>query len=178
MKKTQQNFLEAENPTELTVEIENEGEELSFQTCSDIHLEFFSEEKPYPKDMITAIAPILLLCGDIGNPDQEYLLQFLEEQSKQFKYIFYVAGNHEFYNVRNEEEKSTYQERISKLKQINSKISNVFFLERTSVKIIVHRKDNSKDYVIRLLGTTLWSSVPKKTFFKYPNDAQRLSSNL
>ena len=43
-------------------------------------------------------SPYLALLGDIGNAHDHRLLDFLEQQLRQFKIVFYVLGNHEPYN--------------------------------------------------------------------------------
>ena len=62
-----------------------------FQLISDIHLEFGAIKK------ISKCADYLILAGDIGYPDQKLFKDFLSNTSKIFNKVFYVAGNHEYY---------------------------------------------------------------------------------
>jgi len=106
---------------------------------SDIHLEFpgtFEKLPPIPND-----APYLFLVGDIGYPADEDYQTFLLEQSKRYKGVFVVAGNHEFYT-------STYQQAKRDIQKICQK--NLYFMDQTSMLV-----DG-----FRILGTTLWSFVP------------------
>ncbi|QPG93587.1 hypothetical protein C2857_001046 [Epichloe festucae Fl1] len=68
----------------------------SFQILSDLHLEHSSG---YAAFTITPKAPYLALLGDIGNVcrDKEQFRAFLKVQLRQFRIVFFVAGNHEAY---------------------------------------------------------------------------------
>ena len=60
---------------------------------SDLHLEYTDDNfLKFP-----VVAPILMLAGDIGRPDIPSLQKFLLDQCQRFEHIFYVAGNHCFY---------------------------------------------------------------------------------
>jgi len=79
---------------------------------SDIHLEFpgtFEKLPPIPND-----APYLFLVGDIGYPADEDYQTFLLEQSKRYKGVFVVAGNHEFYTSTYQQAKRDIQKNMSK----------------------------------------------------------------
>nr|AEX62620.1 putative metallo-dependent phosphatase [Moumouvirus Monve] len=41
----------------------------------------------------------LALVGDIGNPFQKNLELFLENVSSKYSLVFYIPGNHEYYNL-------------------------------------------------------------------------------
>ena len=67
---------------------------------SDLHLEFI---KPNIIERILRKIPlgideICILAGDIGNPYQTNYDIFMKFISKHFKKIFYITGNHEYYN--------------------------------------------------------------------------------
>ena len=68
-----------------------------FQIASDLHLEIISESKTF-SDLIEPVAPILLLCGDIGNPSTDRYVSFLEWCSDNFETVVAIACNHEFYS--------------------------------------------------------------------------------
>jgi predicted phosphodiesterase len=122
---------------------------------SDLHLELRTsiihpklvplwDFKVTPKDQY-----YLALLGDIGNPYNENLLLFLEKISPLYHKIFYIAGNHEYYNYNISSEKSM-AEFDEKLKQLCAKFDNVILL-------------NNKTYDlgnIKIIGTTLWSNIP------------------
>ena len=90
-----------------------------FQTMlmSDLHLEL--DETVIPD--FSAVAPILLLAGDIGRPDIPSLQKFLLEQCQRFQHIFYVAGNHCFYDGK-------YEDRLRQLRQLDQLDPRIHFL--------------------------------------------------
>ncbi|CAM4939260.1 unnamed protein product [Rotaria socialis] len=106
----------------------------------DLHLEFGIVILPE----FSAVAPIPILAGDIGRPDMPSLNAFLLAQCERFKHIFYVAGNHCFY----EEEYETRLQQLQALDNINPRI---YFLHNKSCLVLNN---------VRILGTTLWSHVP------------------
>jgi predicted phosphohydrolase len=116
-----------------------------FQTMlmSDLHLEF--------KDVIPpefpVIAPNLILAGDIGRPDVPSLRKFLLAQCQRFEHIFYVAGNHCFYE-------GEYEDRLEQLRELDNLNPRIHFLQNKSYLL-----PNN----VRILGTTLWSHVPQET---------------
>lgn len=73
---------------------------------SDVHLEYDDVIVPNFK----VVAPILMLVGDIGRPDIPTLQKFLLDQCQRFEHIFYVAGNHCFYE-------GEYHDRLEQLRQ-------------------------------------------------------------
>jgi len=75
---------------------------------SDLHLE--SDNVILPEFSI--VAPILMLAGDIGRPDIPSLQTFLLAQCQKFEHIFYVAGNHCFYE-------GEYQNRLEQLQELD-----------------------------------------------------------
>ncbi|KAJ5076655.1 ser/thr protein phosphatase superfamily [Anaeramoeba ignava] len=155
-KKTKKYFKQ--NYEEIKLEISIKENELPIQIASDIHLEMFETKESIPKNLIIAKAKILGLLGDIGLINNELLEYFLREISEKFEIIFFIAGNHEFYN-HNAESILTYEEQLGKLERICSSFSNVYFLDNKSVKLTV-KKEDCGDQVIRFLGTTLWSYIP------------------
>lgn len=116
-----------------------------FQTMlmSDLHLEFGNAVPPeFP-----AVAPILILAGDIGRPDVPSLQTFLLAQCERFEHIFYVAGNHCFYE-------GIYETRLEQLQEFDNLDARIHFLQNKSYLL-----PNN----VRILGTTLWSHVPSQT---------------
>ena len=116
-----------------------------FQTMlmSDLHLEC---EDTVLTDF-PVVAPVLILAGDIGRPDYSSLELFLIAQCQRFEHIFYVAGNHCFYD-------GVYEDRLEQLRQLDNLNPRIHFLQDTSYLL-----PNS----VRILGTTLWSHVPPQT---------------
>jgi len=66
--------------------------------ASDLHIEFYEDEKeikmffpPHPED-------ILVLAGDVGNPQDESFKRFIEYCCLSYKHVIYTTGNHEYYS--------------------------------------------------------------------------------
>jgi predicted phosphohydrolase len=111
---------------------------MKFKCWSDLHIEGWPfNYVPVPEDKET----ILFLAGDIGTLSGG-LEAFLIEQCDNFKYVIYVFGNHEFYNVT---DMDYFRESIQELK---STLTNLITLE------------NDKVYIdgVRILGTPLWTN--------------------
>ena len=119
-----------------------------FQTMlmSDVHLEYDDTIVPdFP-----VVASILILAGDIGRPDIPSLQTFLLAQCQRFEHIFYVAGNHCFYE-------GEYENRLQQLRELDNLDPHIHFLQNKSYLL-----PNS----VRILGTTLWSHIPHETASK------------
>ena len=132
-----------------------------FQYISDIHLEtHHNTSKNIFEKILKPSAPYLVLCGDIGYPGAELYKPFLEYCSKNFERVFYIAGNHEFYNdtksikylktkqfieksVSEDElrrisarfQRETPEDRVKKIREICSKFINIHFLDKETFQI-------------------------------------------
>lgn len=117
---------------------------MRIQYISDIHLEFLSallkSKRLSPK------ADILCLAGDIGYPGKPIYRQFIKWASDNYKKVFLITGNHEYYRAASMD---TVHDQIAHLVE---DLKNVTFL------------DNSyEDYEgVRFVGTTLWSKIPSE----------------
>lgn len=70
---------------------------LHFHIMSDLHLEVGHQ---YAKFHIQPCAPFLVLAGDVGRlNDCDAFRGFLNTQCKQFRKVFLILGNHEFFGV-------------------------------------------------------------------------------
>lgn len=130
--------------------------ETIFRYVSDLHLERRdSIDHPkitpfwdFPKDDDDIY--YLALIGDIGNPYQNNLKLFFDKISPMYEKIFYVTGNHEYYNIDNcPKSKKTFDDAIIAL--VNT-YSNIVLL-------------NNDTYImddIKIIGSTLWSHVPEQ----------------
>ena len=122
-------------------------EPFEIQICSDIHL----ESRPGGLSIIPR-SSVLALLGDIGYSsvveEGGYLLStFLNEQSRLFEYVFFVAGNHEYWHTN-----ITDGNRV--INEICHKLDNVIFLNRTAVKL--------DGYIV--CGATLWTRIPRNAW--------------
>jgi hypothetical protein len=118
-----------------------------FQLISDIHLEFNNVYK------IKKLANYLILAGDIGYPDQKLFKDFLSSVSLTFDKIFYITGNHEYYQTWKKGKNiklDTIDETNEKIKQIIKESGdNIYFLNNNFYDI---------DLNLRIVGSTLWTN--------------------
>jgi predicted phosphohydrolase len=117
---------------------------MDFQLFSDIHLELISRTKfnvnNFPK--IKPLSDILFLAGDIGKINLPNYKEFFDYCSSNWKKIFYVLGNHEYYHSHKTIEKLNLE-----YKNFFTNYSNIHLLDNDIYEI--------DDYVI--IGSTLWS---------------------
>lgn len=122
--------------------------------ASDLHLELrqtIKHPKLFPlwdfqKDDKTVY--YLALLGDIGNPFQDNLRIFLKKIHKKYEKIFYVPGNHEYYNLSGSyKSKDKFHER---LQEICEEFENVLLLDNKTFTL-----DG-----LKIIGSTLWSNIP------------------
>lgn len=118
------------------------------QLISDLHLEYLEEGDASINFamLVTPSAPILLIAGDVATYDCPALPEFLNWVGSKFEFVFWVLGNHEFYNTK----------QVS-MKDVKNKLQamcpqNVHILDNEAVIV--------DDMII--IGTTLWSYVPEK----------------
>ena len=118
---------------------------------SDLHLEFIKPIKinKLLKKIPPGLDEICILAGDIGNPHQINYDIFMKFISKNFKKIFIIAGNHEYYNTSESiEETNVY------MKNYFQNFDNISFL--------------NNEYEIYnnfcFIGTTLWSQISNPNY--------------
>ena len=127
--------------------------------ASDIHLEMYGPHKNLDELKISSLWNFtrsddpnekyyLALSGDIGNPFHTGLKIFFDKITSKYDHIFYVAGNHEFYNVNGA--KKSYLQYIEEINKICNNYENIHFLNNEIFTI-----DD-----INFIGSTLWSNVP------------------
>ncbi|AYV85089.1 MAG: metallophosphoesterase-like protein [Satyrvirus sp.] len=103
----------------------------------------------------------LALVGDIGNPYNTNLCNFFDKISDKYEKIFYVPGNHEYYNLA--KLNFTKEQFDDELRKICDNYENVVLLNNQTYML-----DN-----IKIIGSTLWSNVPATsadTISRYMND--------
>lgn len=116
---------------------------MKIQLVSDIHLEFYPEEK-FPK-VENQGADVLILAGDICTASKcGRFIPWFEELGRKFEDIYYVIGNHEHYNYKYDQ---TSLALSHKLNYINN----------------LHVLDNSYDRKngVWFWGGTLWTDCNK-----------------
>ena len=127
---------------------------MNFQVISDLHLEFLHN--------IPSIVPSsdnLILAGDIGIINTNSFQLFLEYVNQNWKKVFYVLGNHEYYKPG-----IVFEKLKEKYKSLFKKYENIILLDRKSIVI----NDNTI-----LLGATFWPSVTKPVE-SFINDFQQI----
>jgi len=123
---------------------------MKIQYISDIHLEFL---KNIPK--IEKIGDVLVLAGDIGYPFSNIYKDFLIDMNNKFNKIFLITGNHEFYNLKNQRNKTS--------EEISDHIINI--IETNNLDHITYLDDSYEEYEgVRFCGTTLWSKIDNSNY--------------
>ena len=118
---------------------------MKFRVFSDIHNEFFNYEEMFYKieEMEEDKDSTLILAGDICLlSDFSFFKPFFDRVSKQFKNVFYIGGNHEWYHG----DISTM-----KVEDVASQYDNIF----TKELILEEEK-------IVIIGDTLWSDFQEE----------------
>ena len=133
-----------------------ESRKLSIQIYSDLHLELTNS---IPK--IVPRSPYLFLAGDISRFNHPSFGEFLSYCNDNWKKIFYVFGNHDYWN-RN----SYIQEIKRQVKEyiIDNKLTNIQILDNEFVSL--------NDEII-VFGSTFWtqtSFMKKEIVELYIND--------
>lgn len=124
------------------------------QYCSDLHLEFPENKSFLEQHPIKAFGEILILAGDIVPfAVMDKFDWFFDDLSKQFKQVYWIPGNHEYYYSDLNQRTGSFCEEIC---------SNVFLLNNQMVEI--------ED--VQLIFSTLWSKLSEKNQWVI---AQRLS---
>jgi len=120
---------------------EHQINKMKIQYCSDLHLEFKANKNFLAKNPIQQSGEILLLAGDVI---PFHLLNqhadFFDFVSANYESVFWVPGNHEYYNYDLGNVKNPLYEKIRK---------NVFLVNN---QIIPFKNVN-------LIFSTLWSSI-------------------
>lgn len=128
-------------------------ERLTVQLVSDMHLELINSRERMEAIIPRAIAPVLVMAGDIYVGRRTDFYQVMEMIARRFEAVVYVPGNHEYYsgdgNVKPMEQ--IHENIVESCK----KIKNFHLLDNSSVVI------NG----ITFFGGTMWVEVPA---FLYP----------
>ncbi|NOQ92328.1 MAG: metallophosphoesterase, partial [Flavobacteriaceae bacterium] len=114
---------------------------MKIQYCSDLHLEFPKNESFLNSNPLKVEGDILILAGDIllfkELNEYKYFFNFI---SKNFKYTYWIPGNHEYYYSDISERSNSFKEQIR---------NNVFLVNNVAVI-----QDD-----IKFIFSTLWSKI-------------------
>jgi predicted phosphohydrolase len=115
---------------------------MKIQYCSDLHADMGHQPNYLENNTIIPSADILVLAGDIHRASLEDNNQIFNWLSQNFERVFWLPGNHEFYNGVN----------VNKFKSILHPIrDNVFLVNNQSITL--EGEDTT------LFFSTLWSKL-------------------
>lgn len=116
---------------------------MKIQYCSDLHLEFLSNWNWLKSNPIKQIGEILLIAGDTYYLGKDFTNhRFFDFASENFKMVFLIPGNHEFYGG--------YDAKLCLQENYELKIrDNVFLVNNTTKEI-----DN-----VKFIFSSLWSKI-------------------
>lgn len=124
---------------------------MNFQLFSDTHIEIYNRCLNLPVE-----ADYLILAGDIGQIDNIHYHSFLRYVSQNWKKVFYVLGNHEYYHLN-------IDEALDKYRKLFDGYENIILLENE-----YHDIDD-----IRIYGFTGWTN-PKTYTTEFLNDYEQI----
>ncbi len=71
---------------------------MKIQYCSDLHLEFTQNSQFLRENPVEPVGDILILAGDITYWGKKHFNHwFFDYVADNFKAVYYIPGNHEFY---------------------------------------------------------------------------------
>lgn len=117
---------------------------MRIQYCSDLHLEFDKNSNYLIKKPLSICGDILILAGDIVPLHDEFLNNpFFSFISDNYKQVFWVPGNHEFY----------YRNILDFGSSINLKL-------RDNITVVNNVEFQFED--IHFIFSTLWTRISEK----------------
>ncbi|HET8861046.1 metallophosphoesterase [Marivirga sp.] len=124
---------------------------MKIQFASDLHLEFIMNKAYIEKYPLEAKGDILILAGDIIPFNMMHAADnFFDYVSDNFEMVYWIPGNHEYYQSDINERSGSIQEQIR---------DNVILLNNKSIQY--------GDY--KIIFSTLWTSIGDQ----YANDIKR-----
>ena len=132
---------------------------MKIRYISDIHLEFINPNKieKYLKRIEPNKDDIYVCAGDIGDPYKYHYDIFMKYMSKNFKKVFVIAGNHEYYN--NDKDINETDEYLDE-----------YFKRYDNISYLNNSYEYYEGYCI--IGTTLWSKITNPQY--EINDVKRI----
>lgn len=135
-----------------------------FRTVSDLHLEY--EQKYFHKHILPKekkdsyfkkiVKPDrrlnLILAGDTGHPNDSIYEHFIDWTAQNFKKVFMVKGNHEYYSYYRKTP-TTMNQFSAQIDAIVNRYDNFFLLDRNVPPV-----ELEDDWVV--MGVTLWTFIP------------------
>lgn len=119
---------------------------MKVQYCSDLHLEFPENYSWLQKNPLIPKGDVLLIGGDTFHLNKKFKdLSFFDIISKQYKMVFLIPGNHEFYGGKDANLGLEFNYEL--------KIRGNIFLVNNTTRII----DD-----VEFIFSTLWSKIEKQ----------------
>ena len=126
---------------------------LQIQYAGRLHLERFIKT-PFPP-ILKPTAPILLLTGNIGRPDQWIYRDFLHYCSRSWKHVLVVAGPCELYSTMLTQVPA--ERRLAQCEDVIAEFQNVHFLNRERITC----------EGVTFLGASLWPKRCPDIVYRY-----------
>jgi len=118
---------------------------MRIQYISDIHLELTKNDTYWNENRLNPVGDILILAGDITKMTKTHQSHlFFDQISEDFEQVFYVPGNHEYYDI--------YDLTLLQKESLDIDI-------RKNVKLVNNKSINYKG--VNFIFSTLWSFVPR-----------------
>jgi UDP-2,3-diacylglucosamine pyrophosphatase LpxH len=131
---------------------------MKVQIISDIHLEMYSSNF---RDFESIIKKdnecnILFMAGDIGHLEHETFKPFLDYVSSNWEEVYYVLGNHEFYQINKKQSDIIPMEKLQLLyDSIIDEYHNIMlFNDKYNLTHIWNEKENTLYFIY---GNTAWT---------------------
>jgi predicted phosphodiesterase len=148
---------------------------MKVQIISDIHLEHYPDDFRDFEQIIKSEpgCDILFLAGDIGNIKYETYKPFLDYVSNNWKEIYYVLGNHEFYSGLKINQAKTYEDTLLEYRELILEYWNIYLLTELDDDIF-HIWDEDTGMLYFIIGNIGWSFVNfnDDEIKKYINDGK------
>ena len=118
------------------------SKKIIIQVFSDIHIEYWNKLPEIPIK-----SKYLFLAGDICRLHHSLFYKFFDYCSANWEKIFYVPGNHEFYDSKKNYNELSFEYRY----KLSTKYKNVFYLDNEFIAL---------DENINVYGATFWTPCP------------------
>jgi predicted phosphodiesterase len=134
---------------------------MHLQISSDLHLDLSNINSDNFHNVLTPISPYLALVGDIAEEKNAIYYKFLEWTATKYEHIFLILGNHKYYQkvIKHKNKYNTNSNMDTVYKRVKlfcEKYPNIHLLNNDEFVVSID------DVNYHILGTTLWSMIPKK----------------
>lgn len=131
---------------------------MKVQIISDIHLEMYSNSFRDFKSIIKKDdeCNILFMAGDIGHLEHETFKPFLDYVSSNWEDVYYVLGNHEFYQINKKQSDIIPMENLQLLySSIIDEYPNILLFDEKNN--FTHIWDETNNTLYFVYGNTAWT---------------------